>query len=158
QPGAIARGLPLSDIIAQMPVPVMVPSKVLERRPDVRAAEAQYRAATARVGEATDSRLPTFTITGNYGYQSTLFPQLFNDHNEQYEIFGGVSIPLFTGGQLHNEERAAQARREQARYRYEQTVLTALRETENALAGVRADHDQVIAEQTQVNALRRALK
>jgi outer membrane protein, multidrug efflux system len=159
QPGPIPRGLPLSEIIARTNVPTGVPSVVLERRPDVRQSEAQLAAATERVGSATASRLPTFTVTGQYGYQGTLFPELFRTpENETYQIFGGVSIPIFTGGQLYNQERVARARRDQARYRYEQTVLTALREVENALAGVRSDRDQVIANQTQVNALRRALQ
>ncbi len=159
QPGPIPRGLPLSDILARTDIPVGVPSTVLERRPDVRRAEAQLAAATARVGAATATRLPTFTITGQYGYQSTRGSEIFRrPDNEIYQIFGGVSIPLFTGGALYNQQRAAEARRDQARYRYEQTVLTASSEVENALAAVRSDRDQVTAEQTQVNALRRALQ
>ena len=85
-------------------------------------------------------------MTGQYGYQSTLASELFRPNANTYQIFGGVSIPIFAGGQLYNAERAAQARRDEARYRYEQQVLTAEREADNAIAGVRADRDQVIAE------------
>jgi len=69
----------------------------------------------------------------------------------------GVSIPLFTGGRLANEERAARARVEQARGQYEKTVLNALREASDALAGVRLTRDQLVAQATQVQALQRAL-
>jgi multidrug efflux system outer membrane protein len=71
-------------------------------------------------------------------------------------LLGGVSIPLFTGGRLSNEAQAARARAEQARARYEATVLRALEEAGDALAGVRAARDQAVAEQTQATALRRA--
>ena len=157
-PGPIPRGLPLSDILTRVTVPVGVPADLLQRRPDVRRAEAQLRAATARVGAAVGARLPTFSITGQYGYESTLGSEIFRPDANIYQIFGGVSIPIFMGGQLYNAERAAQARRDQARYQYEQAVLNANREVDDALAAVRADRDQVTADETQVNALRRALQ
>jgi multidrug efflux system outer membrane protein len=75
-----------------------------------------------------------------------------------YQLQGGISIPLFTGGSLENQERAARARAEEARAAYEQTALTALREASDALAGVRAARDQRIAQETQAVALRRALQ
>jgi multidrug efflux system outer membrane protein len=71
-------------------------------------------------------------------------------------VEGGVSVPLFRGGKLLNQERAARARAEQAKSQYEQTVLTALREASDALAGVRLDRDQIVAQQTEAQALRRA--
>lgn len=157
-PGPIPRGLPLSDILARVAIPLGVPADLLSRRPDVLQAEAALRAATARVGAATAARLPAFSITGQYGYENTLGSEIFRPDANIYQIFGGVSIPLFMGGQLYSAERAARARRDEARYHYEQTVLTAEREVGDALAGVRADRDQVTAEGTQVNALRRALQ
>jgi len=157
-PAPMPRGHPLSEILAQVQVPVAVPSTLLDRRPDVRQAEQALAAATARVGAAAAGRLPAFSITGQYAYQGTRVPDLFRSGNEIYQLFGGVSIPLFTGGQLYNAQRAAEARRDEARYQYEKTVLVALREVDDALAGVQADREQVIADQTQVNALRRALQ
>ena len=67
-------------------------------------------------------------------------------------------MPLFTGGRVGKQVDVARARAEQARYSYEQTVLIALREVEDAVAGVRASRNQVAAQQTQVDALRRALR
>jgi multidrug efflux system outer membrane protein len=157
-PQGIPRGRPLSDIIAQVQVPVSVPSTLLERRPDVRQAEQALVAATAQVGAAEAARFPTFTITGQYGYQSTHGSELIRENTRVYQIFGGVSIPVFTGGRLSSEQRAAQARRVESRYQFEKAMLTAVREVNDALAAIRADRDQVVADQTQVNALRRALQ
>jgi multidrug efflux system outer membrane protein len=164
-PGPIPRGKPLNEVLAQVDVPTGLPSQLLERRPDVRAAEHNLVASTARVGAALDERLPKFTITGDYGYDGfdnkRWFPRgdFFNyNNNNVYQIFLGVSIPIFHGGALAAAQDAAQARREQSRYLYERTVLDATREVDGALVEVRTDRDQVIAQQTQVNALRRALQ
>jgi multidrug efflux system outer membrane protein len=164
-PGAIPRGRPLNEVLTQVDVPVGVPSTLLERRPDVREAEHNLVAATARVGAALDERLPKFTLTGNYGYDGfdnkRLFPRgdFWNyNNNNVYQLFLGVSIPIFHGGALSSAQDAAQARREETRYLYERTVLDATREVDGALTEVRTDREQVVAQQTQVNALRRALQ
>jgi outer membrane protein, multidrug efflux system len=163
-PGPIPRGKPLSEVLAQIDVPVGLPSNLLERRPDVREAEHNLVAATRRVGAALDERLPTFTITGSWGAEAfdttRFFPRGQFDAlgNQVYQIFFGVSIPIFHGGALKSQQDAAQARREQARYLYERTVLDATREVDAALVEVRTDREQVVAQQTQVNALRRALQ
>ena len=83
---------------------------------------------------------------------------LFTSNGEIYQALAGISLPLFTGGRLVNEARVARARADQARSQYEQSVLIALREASDALAGVRTSRDQVVAQQTQAQALRRALQ
>ncbi|HZS57864.1 MAG TPA: efflux transporter outer membrane subunit [Gemmatimonadaceae bacterium] len=164
-PGPIPRGRALNEVLSQVDIPIGVPSQLLERRPDVREAEHNLVAATARVGAALDERLPKFTITGDYGYNGfdnkRWFPRgdFWNyNNNNVYQIFLGVSIPIFHGGSLAAAQDAAQARREESRYLYEKTVLDASREVDGALVEVRTDREQVIAQQTQVNALRRALQ
>jgi outer membrane protein, multidrug efflux system len=157
-PGSIPRGRPLTEVLGGLAVPQFVPSSLLERRPDVRQAEAQLHAATARIGAAKGDLLPKLMVTGNYGTYSSNADDLFKKNSEIYQILGGVSMPLFTGGKVGKQVAVAQARAEQSRYSYEQTVLTALREVEDALAGVRASRNQVAAQQTQVDALRRALR
>jgi multidrug efflux system outer membrane protein len=156
-PGGIPRGRPLTEVLGELAVPAFIPSSLLERRPDVRQAEAQLHAATARIGAAKADLFPTFTVTGEYGSFSQNTENLFKKSSEIYSIFGAVSMPLFTGGKVGKQVDVARARAEQSRYSYEQTVLTALREVEDALAGVRASRNQVAAQQTQVDALRRAL-
>jgi len=158
-PGAIARGRSLTELAARIPVPAGVPSALLEHRPDVRGAEAALRAATARIGVAEAARLPTFVISGQYGTQSTEFSKWFGSGTKIWQAFAGVSVPLFTQGRPGGEEvNVARARAEQARSQYEQTVLVAVREVEDALVGLRTAQDRAAAQQRQVVALRRALE
>jgi multidrug efflux system outer membrane protein len=157
-PRSIPRGRPLTEVLGELTVPSIIPSALLERRPDVRRAEADLHAATARIGAAKAQLYPTLTVTGDYGTLSSNADDLFKKTNEIYQIFGGVSMPLFTGGRVGKQVDVARARAEQSRYGYEQTVLIALREVEDAVAGVRASRNQVAAQQTQVDALRRALR
>jgi len=158
-PGAIARGHSLTELVARIPVSAGVPSALLEHRPDVRSAEAALRAATARIGVAEAARLPTFIISGQYGTQSTEFSKWFGSGTKIWQAFAGVSVPLFTQGRPGGEQvNVARARAEQARSQYEQIVLVALREVEDALVGLRTAQDRGAAQQRQVVALRRALE
>jgi outer membrane protein, multidrug efflux system len=157
-PGGIPRGRPLTEVLGGLAVPEFSPASLLERRPDVRQAEAQLHAATARIGVAKGDLLPRLLVTGDYGTYSKNTDDLFKKNSEIYQILGGVSMPLFTGGRVGKQVDVARARAEQARYSYEQTVLVALQEVEDAVAGVRASRNQVAAQQTQVDALRRALR
>jgi multidrug efflux system outer membrane protein len=157
-PARVPRGGPLAAAVMALEVPDSLPASLLERRPDVLQAERAYAAATARIGVAQAARLPSISITGSYGSQAARAGDLFGNNAEIYQALAGVSVPLFTGGRLVNETRAARARAEQARAQYEQSVLVALREASDALAGVRTARDQVAAQQTQAQALRRALR
>lgn len=156
EPGPIARGNPLDQTVQAVTVPDSLPGDLLTRRPDVLMAQRDWQAATARIGVAVGNRLPRFSVTGQYGTQRPDFDKLFGSSAEIYTLQGGISIPLFTGGRLINEERAAKARAEQAKARYEQTVLSALREASDALVGLRLSRDQLAAQETQAQALRRA--
>jgi multidrug efflux system outer membrane protein len=157
-PGGIPRGRPLTEVLGNLTVPAYLPSALLVRRPDVRQAEAQLHAATARIGVAKGDLLPKFMVTGDYGTYSPNTDRLFRKSSEIFQVLGGLSMPLFTGGKVGKRVDVARARAEQSRYSYERTVLTALREVEDAVAGVRASRNQVAAQQTQVDALRRALR
>lgn len=138
-------------------IPDSLPSTLLDRRPDVKAAERQYAAAMARIGVADAARYPAISIVADYGQQSTTVGQFFAPGNNVYTLQGGLSFPLFTGGQLSEEVRAARARAQQAQATYEQVSLTALQEAGDALAGVRSAREQAAAQETQTVALRRAL-
>ena len=157
-PTTVARGGSLVEAVSVLSVPDSLPGSLLTRRPDVLQAERAYAAATARIGVAQATRLPTISITGYYGSQVSSVGGLFGSNGEIYQALAGVSLPVFTGGRLVNETRAAQARAEQARTQYEQSVLVAFREASDALVGVRTARDQVVAQQTQAQALRRALQ
>lgn len=156
EPGPITRGGPLEAAVEAVRVPDSVPSDLLLRRPDVVRAQRDWQAAAARIGVAVAARLPRFIVAAQYGTQRPDFSGLFGSSGEIYSVQAGVSVPLFTGGKLVNQERAARARAEQAEARYEQAVLVAAREASDALAGLVLRRDQLAAQQTQVQALRRA--
>lgn len=155
-PGSIPRGRPLTETLTPLVIPAGLPATLIERRPDVRQAEQELHAAMARIGVAEGALMPTITLTGQYGTQSQDFSNLFKSSTEIYQLFGGISIPIFTGGQVGKQVDAARARAEQARYGYEQTVLLALAEVNDALVGVRASRDVTAAQERQAAALRSA--
>ena len=146
----IDRGRSLTETAARIPIPAGVPSALLANRPDVRSAAASLRAATARVGVADAARLPTFTLTGQYGAQSGELSRWFASGSTIWQAFVGVSIPLFQDGRPGGEgANIARARAAQARSRYEQTVLAALRETEDALVALRSARDRTAEQERQ---------
>ena len=163
-PSSIPRGRPLTDVLNAVELPVGVPSQLLERRPDVRQAEAQVRASTFAVGTAIDARLPAFAVNGYWGYEgfsgTQYFPggQFTAQNNQLYSIYLGLTIPVFDFGVLANQQHAAEARVVEARNTYEKAVLTALRDVNNYLTEVRTDRQQTVALQTQVQALRIAYR
>ena len=157
-PGAVPRGRSLSETLAPLAIPAGLPASLIDRRPDVRQAEQQLHAALARIGVAKGALMPTITLTGEYGTQSQDFSNLFKGSTEVYQLLGGVSIPIFTGGQVGKQVDVARARAEQARYGYEQTVLLALQEVNDALVGVRASRDVTAAQERQTEALRSAYR
>jgi multidrug efflux system outer membrane protein len=155
-PGPVTRGRPLEATIQAVAVPDSIPAALLLRRPDVRRAERDLQAATARVGLAIGNRLSRVMLTGQYGRQSETFHDLFGSSPDIYVAQAGISIPLFTGGKLLDQQKAARARVDQARARYEQAVLQAMQEGDDALAGLRLSRDQLVAQETQERALARA--
>jgi outer membrane protein, multidrug efflux system len=157
-PSVIGRHGTLTEAVSALSVPDSLPVDLIMRRPDVQQAERAFAAATARIGVAQAARLPAISITGYYGTQSPRSGGLFTSNSEIYQALAGISFPLFTGGRLINETRVASARAEQARLQFEQSVLIALQESSDALVGVRTSGDQVVAQQTQAQALRRALQ
>jgi multidrug efflux system outer membrane protein len=163
-PAPIPRGRPLNDVLNAIDLPVGIPAQLLERRPDVRAAEADLQAATAAVGVAIDARLPTISITGDWGFENfsatRYIPQgqFITPSNQIYQVYAGVSIPIFDFGVLASAQHAAQARVTEARNTYEKAVLTALHDVNNYLAEVRSDRQQTVALQAEVQALRIAYR
>lgn len=156
-PRQLPRGQPLADQVANFDVPQGLPSDLLARRPDVRAAEEDLHAATARIGVAWGSRLPQVMLTGQYGYVSDDLSNLFVSQNNQNALFVGITFPLFTGGRLQGEVNVAEARAEQAQAHYQQVVLLALQDVEDALVAIRTTRDQVAAQAAQTATLTESL-
>jgi len=114
------------------PVPPGLPSDLLLRRPDIRAAEEQLVALNALVGAAKASRFPRIVLTGTYGYTSDDLDRLFKPENELWSVAAGIAQPLFDAGKLRAAQRAAEARYQQGVAEYAKTVLSAFAEVEGA--------------------------
>jgi NodT family efflux transporter outer membrane factor (OMF) lipoprotein len=138
-------------------VPVGLPSTLLRRRPDVRAAEAQLHAATAQIGVAEADFFPQFSLTGSINYQTDLAQTLFAGGNRFAGVGPQMTWPILQGGSITSNVRLQKALRDQAYITYRKTVLTALQDVENALVAFANewDHRQALVEADNQN--RRAL-
>jgi NodT family efflux transporter outer membrane factor (OMF) lipoprotein len=128
-------------------LPVSLPSKLVEQRPDVREYAELLHQATAQIGVATANMLPQLTLTGSYGGTATKFSQMFASSSSVWSLVGGVTQPIFKGGQLTHQRRAAVAAARAAAANYQNTVITAFENVSNSLYAVQADA-QVLAAQT----------
>jgi len=138
-------------------LPLGVPSQLVERRPDVRAAEAQLHAATAQVGVAIANLLPQVTITGNAGSSATAMADLFKSGTRFWSVGASLTQTLFAGGTLIHRKRAADAALDQAGALYRAAVLTAFQNVADALHALDADADAMGAAARAEDAGRRSL-
>ncbi len=122
-----------NDFKLPPPVPAGLPSELLNRRPDIRSAEAALAAACARIGAAKANRFPRISLTGTFGYNSDELDLLLKPESEIWKIGSGIFQPLFDAGQRKNLQKAAEARYQKQLAVYAQTVLTAFAEVEGAL-------------------------
>jgi NodT family efflux transporter outer membrane factor (OMF) lipoprotein len=137
--------LQLDQLAQPVDLPLGVPSELVERRPDVRAAEAQLHSATAQVGVAIANLLPQFTITGNVGSAATAMSDLFKPGTGFWSIGANATQTLFAGGTLLHRKRAADAALDQAGAAYKSAVLTAFQNVADALHALAADADALEA-------------
>jgi multidrug efflux system outer membrane protein len=157
-PVSISRGRLLTDQIVPPQVPAGLPSELLQRRPDILQAEKTLAAATARIGMAKAARFPRLTITGFLGVASPALSKILLSGSE-FGVGGlGLAGPLLNAQSLGLEQRAAEAQARQVLAQYEQTILVAFKEVEDALVAVRTVTDQQKAQEEQVGALRSALR
>ena len=157
-PRQISRGRSLTEQVMPPVVPAGLPSELLQRRPDVIQAEQGLAAATARIGMAKADRFPKLSITGILGLASPQLTRLVA--NETFFGAAGPSLagPLLNAQILGFQQKAAEAQSRQALAQYEQTILVAFREVDDALVGVSTAREQAAAQERQVNALRSALR
>jgi len=127
----------LPDITETSPIPVAVPAALLDRRPDVRAAEMQLSAATERVGVNIAAMFPDLTFSGAWGTRADSFRGLGFMDTDVYSAVLSLAAPVFQGGSLKAGVDAAKARTEQSAANYAQVVLVAMREVEDALVEIR---------------------
>lgn len=135
EPAALSEELSPASMIPVAPptVPVGVPSDLLRRRPDIRRAEAQIHAATARIGVATADLFPKVSLSGTEGFQGSQSNALTNWNNRFWSIGPSASWQVFDTGRIGSNIELQKAIEEQSFITYQQTVLTALQDVENAL-------------------------
>jgi len=120
-------------------LPVSLPSKLVEQRPDLRAAEEQLHSASAQIGVAVADMLPQFPISATAGGTATGLAKMFANGNPFWTIAGSLTQPLFRGGTLLHRKRAAEAAFEQAGAQYRSTVLTAFQNVADTLYAIQSD-------------------
>lgn len=120
-------------------LPLSLPSKLADQRPDMRAAEAMVHAASAQVGVAVANRLPQFAITAAYGGTSTEFSRMFATGNKFWEIGGSIAQTIFDFGTLKHRQRAAEAALDQATAQYRSVALSAFQNMADSLYALDAD-------------------
>jgi NodT family efflux transporter outer membrane factor (OMF) lipoprotein len=140
-----APALDLDRLALPEDLPLGVASELVERRPDVRAAEAQLHAATAQVGVATANLLPQVTITGAIGSSATAMSDLFRAGTGFWSIGANATQTLFAGGALIHHKRAADAALDQAAAQYRLAVLTAFQNVADTLHALATDADAMQA-------------
>jgi len=140
-PGAIARGLKLTEQPHAPAVPAGLPSALLERRPDIRQAEQQLVAANAQIGVARAAFFPQINLTGSAGFQSSQLASLFTGPSGLWSMAGSLTQPIFQGGRLTSNLHLTQAQRDEAVLFYQKTIQGAFRDVSDALVGYRKNRE-----------------
>jgi len=157
-PSQIIRGRSLTEQVMPPEVPPGLPSELLQRRPDLVRAEQELAAATARIGMAKADRFPKLSITGLIGVANPKLSKLFNNEGDFGVAGPTLAGPLLNAQILGFQQEAVEAQARQAVAAYEQSILVAFKEVEDALVAVRTAREQRAAQVEQVEALRSALR
>ncbi len=145
-PGLSLPPLPaLSELSLPGTLPVALPDAIVANRPDVRAAEAAMVGAGADLGAAIAARLPNIQLSATLGGEATTIANLFASGNPFWTLVGGVTQPIFHGGQLLHQKRAAEAALEGTKAQYRGAVLQAFLDVSDALSGLKTDADALDA-------------
>jgi outer membrane protein, multidrug efflux system len=140
-PGAIARGMKLTEQPHAPQVPAGLPSSLVDRRPDIRQAEQQLMALNAQIGVAKSAYFPQITLTADGGYSSAALSSLFSGPAGFFSFGGALTQPLFAGGRIHNGVRLAEAQEEEAVLLYNQTIQRAFQDVSDSLVGYTKDQE-----------------
>ena len=153
-PSEILRGRSLTEQEIPPDVPAGLPSALLERRPDIRAAEQDLIAANAQIGVARAAYFPTLSLSGALGGASTQLSSLFAGPASLWTLTPQVTQPIFTAGRLKSNVKLAEAQHEIALVHYEKTIQVAFTETSDALIA----HQRVRESRVRQEALEKALE
>jgi endonuclease/exonuclease/phosphatase family metal-dependent hydrolase len=142
QPVSVA----LTDLTLPSDVPVSLPSQLVRQRPDILVAEAQLHSASAAIGVATAALLPSFTISSTYGTNNTALTSLFSGPSGFWSVGANLAAPLFHGGTLWFQRKAAIDGYQQAEATYRETVLSALGQVADTLRALEHDAELLQAQ------------
>jgi NodT family efflux transporter outer membrane factor (OMF) lipoprotein len=148
---ALPEQFRLSDLQLPQELPVSLPSQLVEQRPDVRQAEENLHAASAQIGIAEANRLPNFTLTADAGAMALTAGQIFSGAGF-WSLGAGVTQPIFDGGSLLHQERAAKAAYLQATEQYRSVVLTAVQNVADTLNALEQDAEALKSAANAANA------
>jgi outer membrane protein, multidrug efflux system len=140
-PGPIARGTKLTDQPHSPDIPAGIPSSLLERRPDIRQAEAQLIAANAQIGVAKAAYFPQISLTASSGFQSSALTSLFTGPAGLWNFGGSLAQPIFAGGRIRSGVKLSEARQQETLLIYQQTIQQAFRGVSDALVEYRKDRE-----------------
>ena len=157
-PHEIERGRAFNAQNLPPEVPAGLPSTLLARRPDIRAAEQSLIAANAQIGVARAAYFPQISLSGVLGGQSTQLSSLFSGPHSTWSLIPQVTQPIFTAGRLKNNVRLAEADRERALIQYEKTIQTAFTEVSDALIAHQRSRESRIKQEQLVLALQDRLR
>jgi NodT family efflux transporter outer membrane factor (OMF) lipoprotein len=129
----------LGELTLPASLPVSLPSRLVDQRPDIRNAEAQLQQATETIGVAIANRLPQFTLTGSLGTAPAKIGDLFTPGNGEMSILTQALTPIFEGGTLLHKQRQAVAAARQAAANYRNTVVTAFQNVADVLTALNGD-------------------
>jgi multidrug efflux system outer membrane protein len=132
-PGPVGRGNLLTAQQTPPEVPAGLTSALLERRPDIQAAEQILIANNANIGVAKAAYFPTITLTGEFGFQSTALASLFSGSRRFWSFIPQITQPIFTAGRLGSQVELAEAQQRSALAQYEKAIQTAFTDVSNAL-------------------------
>jgi NodT family efflux transporter outer membrane factor (OMF) lipoprotein len=152
-PAPVTRGRSLLTEYVPPEVPAGMPSALLERRPDIRAAEQALIAANANIGVAKAAYFPQISLSGIIGGQSTQLASLFSARNGAWTFVPQVTQPIFAGGRIKSGVQLAQAERDQAQVAYEKSIQTAFKEVSDALIAHQRTRESRVEQEKLVFAL-----
>ncbi len=146
----VATDFDMAKLTLPGEIPVSLPSELIRRRPDIAAAEAELHAATADIGVAVANQYPNISLSARLTQGALKPDKIFDYASSGWSLLGGATAPIFDGGRLKGERRAAEAEARAALARYQQTVLRAFAQVSDVLAALASDQ-QAIASLSAVN-------
>jgi NodT family efflux transporter outer membrane factor (OMF) lipoprotein len=148
----------LDSLTLPADLPLSLPSTLVTQRPDVRQAQANLHAASAAIGVAEASRLPNFQLTGDAGSSALTIGRVFHSGTGFWDLGAAITTPIFQGGALLHQERAAKAAYQQSAEQYRSTVLTAVQNVADTLAAIEQDAEGLKAAAAAADAAKATLE